>query len=59
MSAGDIKSIVRSMASKSCELDAIPTTLFKVILPHIIDTLVKIINASLEQEALQKNGRWP
>ena len=49
MSAGDIMSIIRSMASKSCELDVVPTTLFKVILPHIIDTLVKIINASLEQ----------
>ena len=41
--------IVRSMASKSCELDVVPTTLLKVILPHIIDMLVKIINASLEQ----------
>ena len=49
MSAEDIMSIVRSMASKSCELNVVPTTLFKVILPHIIDTLVKIINASLEQ----------
>ena len=42
-------SIVGSMASKSCELDVVPTTLFKAILPHITDTLVKIINASLEQ----------
>ena len=49
MSAEDIMSIVRSMASKSCELDVVPTTLFKVILPHIINTLVKIINASIEQ----------
>ena len=42
-------SIVGSMASKSCELDVVPTTLFKAILPHIIDTLVKIINTSLGQ----------
>ena len=33
VSAEDIMSIVGSMASKSCELDVIPTTLFKVILP--------------------------
>ena len=45
-SAEDIISIVGSMASKSCKLDVVPTALFKVILPHIIDTLVKIINAS-------------
>ena len=49
MSAEDIMSIVGSMASKSCELDVVPTTLFKAILPHIIDTLAKIINASLGQ----------
>ena len=44
-----IKLIIKSMVSESCELDVIPTTLLKDILPHIIDTLVKIINASLEQ----------
>ena len=49
VSAEDITLIIKSMVSKSCELDVIPTTLLKDILPHIIDTLVKIINASLEQ----------
>ena len=49
MSAEDNVSIIKSMVSKSCELDVAPTTLLKDILPHIIDTLVKIINASLEQ----------
>ena len=48
MTAEDIMSIIGSMASKSCELDVVPTTLFKVILQHIIDILVKIINASLD-----------
>ena len=42
-------SIIKSMVSKSCELDVVPATLLKDILPHIIDTIVKIINASLEQ----------
>ena len=37
------------MVSNLCELDVVPTTLLTDILPHIIDTLVKIINASLEQ----------
>ena len=41
--------IMKPMANKSCELDVVPTTLLKNILPHIIDTLIKIINASLEQ----------
>ena len=49
MSAEDSTLIIKSMVSKSCELDVIPTALLKDILPHIIDTLVKIINASLEQ----------
>ena len=40
---------IKSMATKSCEVDVVPTTLFQDILLHIIDTLVKIINASLEQ----------
>ena len=49
IAAEDIMSIVGSMASKSCKLDVVPTSLFKAILPHIIGTLVRIINASLEQ----------
>ena len=59
MSAEDIMSIVGSMASKSCELDVVPTTLFKAILPHIIDALVKIINASLEQGVFAKKWKRP
>ena len=49
MLAEDITLIIKSMVSKSCELDVIPTTLLNDILPHIIDTLVEISNASLEQ----------
>ena len=49
MSAEDSTLIIKSMVSKSCELDVVPTTLLKDILPHIIDILVKIINATLEQ----------
>ena len=49
MLAEDITLIIKSMVRKSCELDVVTTTLLKDILPHIIDTLLKIINASLEQ----------
>ena len=59
MSAEDIMLIIKSMASKSCELDVVPTTLLKDILPYIIDTLVKIINVSLEQGVFAENGKWP
>ena len=48
--AEDITSIIKSMVSKSCELDVVPTTLIKDILLHIIDTLAKITNASEEQD---------
>ena len=56
MLAKDITLIIKSMVSKSCELDVIPTTLCKDILPHIIDTLVKMINFSLEQEVFAE--KW-
>ena len=49
MSPEDIMLIIKSMASKSCELDVVPTTLLNNILLDIIDTLVKIIKTSLEQ----------
>ena len=49
MSAEDIMSVIKSIVSKSCKLNVVPTTLLKDIYLHIIDTLVKIINTSLEQ----------
>ena len=59
MSAEDIILIIKSMVSKSCELDVVSTTLLKDILPHIIDTLIKIIDASLEQSVFGENVKWP
>ena len=44
------------MVSKSCELDVVPTTLLKDMLPHIINTLVKIINSYLEQGVIAE--KW-
>ena len=41
--------LIGKMASKSCELDPLPTTLLKEILPSVIGPLTKIINVSLTQ----------
>ena len=43
------------MASKLCELDVVHTTQLTDMLLHIIDTLVKIINSSLEQGIFAEN----
>ena len=59
MSAEVITSIIKSMVSRSYELDIVPTTLLKDKLPNIIDTLVKIINASLKQGVFTKEWKWP
>ena len=39
---------IRSMASKSCELDAIPTTILKQVLDTVIGPITTIVNVSLE-----------
>ena len=40
---------VNGMPTKSCKSDAIPTGLFKKILPPIAKTLTHIVNVSLEK----------
>ena len=37
------------MQSKHCELDAIPTTMLKQLLPDCISVITKIVNLSLDQ----------
>ena len=39
---------IRNMASKACELDAIPTITLKQVLDTIIVPIIRIINVSLE-----------
>ena len=39
---------IRNMTSKSCELDAIPTTTLKQVLHTIIVPITRIVNVSLE-----------
>ena len=47
MTEDEVSSIIHNMSSKSCELDAIPTTLLKEILPDVIRVIMKIVNISL------------
>jgi len=49
----DVRNCITSMASKSCELDPIDTTLFKTCLDEIVDYVTRVFNQSLE------NGNVP
>ena len=44
----EVTKVIMSMASKSCEIDPVPTNLLKEILPKVIKPITKIINTSLE-----------
>ena len=44
----EVTKVIMSMASKSCEIDPVPTNLLKEILPQAIKPITKIINTSLE-----------
>ena len=48
VSADDMEHIIRGMPTKSCESDAIPTSMLKEILPAVTPSLAKIIKISLE-----------
>ena len=48
VSPDDVECIIRGMPTKSCESDAIPTSLLKEILLAVAPSLAKIINISLE-----------
>ena len=49
VSEDQVKKIIFSLPTKSCELDAIPTHLLKDILPGILPIITRIINLSLQQ----------
>ena len=44
-----VKRIIRSMPSKSCELNVMPLIILKQILPSVITRITKLINGSLEK----------
>ena len=44
MTTEEVAKLVSSMATKSCELDVIPTSVLKQIRPSIVHVITKIIN---------------
>ena len=56
VTGSEVAKCIRSMASKSCELDAIPTTIFKQLLNTVIDPITSIVNVSLENGILA--SKW-
>ena len=49
MTTEEVARLLSSMATKSCELDAIPTSVLKQITPSILQIIIKIIKISLTQ----------
>ena len=49
LSEKDVWSIVKSMPTKSCELDALPTQLLKDILDGILTPITHLVNTSLQK----------
>ena len=49
MSEEDVKRIIMSMKSNSCELDPMPTTLLKDLQPVLLPYLTELINKSLSE----------
>ena len=47
MSQDEVGTVISGLKSKSCELDPIPTTILKVMLPKILPLITKIVNKSL------------
>ena len=48
MTESEVVKVIKCMASKSCEMDPIPTTLLRDILASIIKPIANIINISLQ-----------
>ena len=49
VSESEVAECIRSMASKTCELDAIPTRILKQVLNTVIEPITRIVNVSLEK----------
>ena len=47
MSEGDLTNIMKELSNKHCELDIIPTYIFKACVPFLMPFLLHIINSSL------------
>ena len=49
----EVITIINKMSAKSCEIDAMPTTVLKKVLPGVITNITKVINMSLT------DGKFP
>ena len=45
----DLRKVIKTLATKSCELDEIPTKILKSCLEECLGIVIKIVNASLDQ----------
>ena len=57
MTTDEVARLISSMTTKSCELDAIPTSVLKQITPSILHIITKIINISLTQGVLAEEWK--
>ena len=57
MTEDEVSAIIHKMASTSCELDPIPTTLLIEILPSIIGPITQIVNTSLTEGIFAKSWK--
>ena len=53
----EVSRIIYNMCSNSCELDIIPTTLLKQILPDVNGVITKIVNLSLTTRAFSQSWK--
>ena len=53
----EVAKLVKSMATKPCEMDVLPTTLLKDNLDHLIGLLTKLVNTPLKQEVYAKSWK--
>ena len=53
----DVHKVIMSLRTKTCELDPIPTAIFKMLLPAILPLITKIINLSLCQGQFIKSWK--
>ena len=54
-----VEKIIRSMPSKCCELNVIPPTILKQIIPSLITPITRLINEHYRKESLQTSGKLP
>ena len=57
MTEKQVSIVIASLKSKSCELDAIPTTILKKMLPAVIPLITKIVNISLTEGCFCKDWK--